>query len=58
VEVHCIGCREPLYGQVLQVDFCSRLRDVQPFGSVEELQQQLARDVVATAEVLRSIGSV
>jgi riboflavin kinase/FMN adenylyltransferase len=47
VEVHLIGFAGALYGQLLEVDFLHRLRDIRPFASVEELKQQLARDVEA-----------
>lgn len=47
VEVHVIDWHEPLYGTVLEVDFLSRLRDIQRFESIELLQQQLDRDVAA-----------
>lgn len=45
VEVHLIGFSGSLYGQPLEVDFLARLRDIQPFPSIEELQAQLAEDV-------------
>ena len=45
VEVHLIGFSGSLYGEPLEVDFLARLRDIQPFSSVGQLQQQLARDV-------------
>lgn len=47
VEAHLIGCSESLYGQTLAVDFLTRLRDIQPFANVQQLQAQLARDVAA-----------
>lgn len=47
VEVHLIGFHGALYGELLEVDFRNRLRDVRPFGGVEELKQQLARDIDA-----------
>ncbi|MCE9555318.1 MAG: bifunctional riboflavin kinase/FAD synthetase [Planctomycetes bacterium] len=47
VEAHLIGCDETLYGQSLAVDFLARLRDIQPFANVQQLQAQLARDVAA-----------
>jgi riboflavin kinase/FMN adenylyltransferase len=47
VEVHLIDFHRPIYGEPLEVDFVSRLRDVRPFGNVEELKEQLARDVEA-----------
>ncbi len=47
VEVHLIGSDEVLYGQILEVDFLTRLRDTVSFPSVEELSAQLRRDVAA-----------
>jgi riboflavin kinase / FMN adenylyltransferase len=45
VEVHLIGFQGDLYGQPLAIDFIERLRDTRPFGGVDELVQQLRRDV-------------
>jgi riboflavin kinase / FMN adenylyltransferase len=50
VEIHLIGQDEPLYGQPLEVDFLSHLRDIRPFESPEALVAQLHADV---AEVRR-----
>lgn len=47
VEVHLIGFSGSLYGQPIEVDFISRLRDIRRFASVEELKKQLAEDVAA-----------
>ncbi len=47
VEVHLIGFQGSLYGQPLEVDFVARLRDIQRFDSVGDLQAQLERDVAA-----------
>ncbi|HEX4129835.1 MAG TPA: bifunctional riboflavin kinase/FAD synthetase [Pirellulales bacterium] len=47
VEVHLIGFDRPLYGEALEVDFLSRLRDIQTFDSVEALKRQLREDVAA-----------
>lgn len=49
VEVHLIGAEEVLYGQILEVDFLTRLRGVVSFGSAEELSAQLKTDVAAAA---------
>jgi riboflavin kinase/FMN adenylyltransferase len=54
LEVHLIGWSAPLYGQALEVDFLSRLRDIQPFSSVTALQEQLRADVAAAAEIVRT----
>ena len=48
VEVHLVDFSGSLYGQPLEVDFLARLRDIQPFSSVEALKTQLAADVAAT----------
>jgi riboflavin kinase/FMN adenylyltransferase len=45
VEVHLIGFRGDLYGQVLSVDFLDRLRDTRSFPGVSELAAQLRLDV-------------
>jgi riboflavin kinase/FMN adenylyltransferase len=50
-EVHLIGIDEPLYGEMLSVDFLDRLRDIRPFAGVAELQEQLRRDVDAALRV-------
>lgn len=47
VEVHLVGFSGSLYGEPLEVDFVRRLRDIQPFDSVERLRAQLDRDVEA-----------
>lgn len=47
VEVHLIDFHRPIYGEPLEVDFLTRIRDVCPFSSVDKLKQQLARDVAA-----------
>lgn len=46
-EVHLIGFDGSLYGQPLEVDFLSRLRDIHPFGSSAELTRQLQADIRA-----------
>jgi riboflavin kinase/FMN adenylyltransferase len=45
VEVHLIDFAGELYGKAIEVEFISRLRDTQPFASVEALVIQLNRDV-------------
>jgi riboflavin kinase / FMN adenylyltransferase len=47
LEVHLIGYQGGLYGQPLEVDFLTRLRDIRPFSCVAELKLQLQRDVLA-----------
>jgi riboflavin kinase/FMN adenylyltransferase len=51
VEVHLIGYQNSLYGEPLEVDFLSRLRDIRPFATVEELKSQLARDILTALDI-------
>jgi len=54
VEVHLIGFDGELYAQPLEVDFLRRLRGTQPFDSVDQLKEQLARDVAAARTIAES----
>jgi riboflavin kinase/FMN adenylyltransferase len=48
VEAHLVGWDgSPLYGQVLEVDFLTRLRNIQRFAGVEALVEQLKSDVTS-----------
>ena len=51
VEIHLIGFDGSLYGQPLEVDFLSRLRNIRPFESVAALKMQLAHDVAAARAI-------
>jgi riboflavin kinase/FMN adenylyltransferase len=51
VEAHLIGFHDALYGQVLEIDFVSRLRDIRPFDSPQALAEQLRRDIEETKRV-------
>jgi riboflavin kinase/FMN adenylyltransferase len=50
-EAHLIGFEGSLYGQTMEVDILSRLRDIHPFDSVEQLKAQLQRDVADAARI-------
>ena len=54
VEVHLIGFEGNLYGQPLELDFFSRLRDIQPFDSVSALQEQLQQDVEQAQSIVEN----
>lgn len=45
IEVHLLDYSCDLYGQVLNVDFVDRVRDVQKFASVDDLRAQLTQDL-------------
>lgn len=51
VEVHLIDREESLYGEPLEVEFLSKLRDVRAFASKEELIAQLREDVSRAREI-------
>jgi riboflavin kinase/FMN adenylyltransferase len=57
VEVHLIGTDESLYGLPLEVDFLSRMRDILPFDSVDQLRDQLARDVNRASSIVAQAES-
>ena len=54
VEVYLIGYQGDLRGQELTVDFLERLRDTRAFQTVEELVDQLRRDVARAEDIARS----
>jgi riboflavin kinase/FMN adenylyltransferase len=51
VEVHLIGFQGDLLGQKLAVDFLERLRDTVRFAGVQQLLEQLQRDVEAARRI-------
>lgn len=53
VEAHLIGFRGAIHGELLEVDFLTRLRDVRTFAGVEELKRQLALDIAAAQAAAR-----
>lgn len=48
IETYLIGFEGDLYGRALRVEFWERLRDEKRFDSVDELIEQMGRDVEAT----------
>jgi riboflavin kinase/FMN adenylyltransferase len=52
VEPYLLDFDADLYGQTLRVAFAERLRGEQKFGSVDELKEQMARDVEQARVVL------
>lgn len=51
LEVHVFDLREDLYGQEMIVRFDRFIREERKFASIDELRQQIARDVVDAREV-------
>jgi riboflavin kinase/FMN adenylyltransferase len=52
IEAYLVGYGGSLYERTIEVDFLSRLRDIERFDSVGSLVSQLDRDVAATLEVV------
>jgi len=44
LETHLFGFDGDLYGEWVRIEWVERLRDIERFGSVEQLQTQLERD--------------
>lgn len=57
IEVHLVSWTEPLYGQVVEVDFLSRLRDIQQFASIDDLKQQLQEDSERALRIEREMAT-
>jgi riboflavin kinase / FMN adenylyltransferase len=52
VEAHLIGFDGDLYGKTIDLDLISRLREIRSFGKIEELVEQLQRDVAEAREAV------
>lgn len=50
VELHLLDFQADLYGELVRVEFLTRLRDIKPFGSAAELVEQMKRDREAAVE--------
>ncbi len=45
IETHIIGLNQELYGKTIVIEFLEKIRDIKKFNSMEELSQQIAKDV-------------
>ena len=52
IEAHLIGFRGDLYGEIAKVRFVRRLRGEKKFEGIEQLQEQLGKDVADAAKYL------
>ena len=50
LEVHLLDREIGLYGQHIEVTFRHKLREEQKFGSVDELKENIARDIENTRD--------
>lgn len=54
VESHLLDFEGSIYGQVVEVDFMARIRDIRSFESAEKLVQQLQEDIATARSLARS----
>ena len=54
LEAHLFGFDGDLYGRRVRIEWVGRIRDVQRFGSIEDLKAQLARDRAQAEAMLAS----
>ena len=54
IEVHLLDFDQSVYGEVLEVDFVARLRDIQTFSGVEALREQLMQDAVRVRKIYQN----
>ena len=54
LEAHLFGFDGDLYGRRIRIEWVGRIRDVQRFGSIEDLKAQLARDRAQAEAMLAS----
>ncbi len=57
VEVHLLDFHGDLYGESIQVDFLTRLRDVVPFSSREALLTQMSKDIASVRSEVSKLPS-
>ncbi len=57
VESHLLDFEGSIYGEVVEVDFISRLRDIRQFDSALQLINQLKLDVDTTRQLARQFSS-
>lgn len=56
LEVYLLDFEGDLYGQLVEVDFLARLRDIERYDSVDDLLAQMHRDVEATRQIVSKAG--
>lgn len=52
IEIHVIDFSDDLYGRTLTLEFLHRIRDTQPFASVDELKARLQLDIAAARQIV------
>ncbi len=55
VEANIFDFNQDIYGEDIEIKFIKRLRDEEKFNSIEELVSQIAKDKIATLEILKNL---
>jgi riboflavin kinase/FMN adenylyltransferase len=56
VETHMLNFSDQIYGQEIQVNFISRLREEKRFPNAQELVSQIKQDISQAKEILSAMG--
>jgi riboflavin kinase/FMN adenylyltransferase len=52
LETHLLDYQGDLYGKTVRVEFIDQIRGVQKFSSIQELRDQIQRDVTKARQIL------
>ncbi|MBC2715545.1 MAG: bifunctional riboflavin kinase/FAD synthetase [Desulfobacteraceae bacterium] len=52
IEVHLLDFNKDIYGQDIRVNFIKRIRDEKKFSNIDELSEQIKKDVLTGREIL------
>jgi riboflavin kinase/FMN adenylyltransferase len=56
LEVHLLDFNEQIYGRYVEVEFCEKLRDEIRYPTIEELKEQIAKDVAVSRTYFQKKG--
>lgn len=56
IEAHLLDFSEDLYGQVVRLDFLTRLREEQKFSGIDALVSQIKQDILRAREIVGNGG--
>lgn len=56
IEVNIFNFNQEIYGDELELEFISKIRDDQQFRSLEDLKNQIAKDKIASLQVFETQG--
>jgi riboflavin kinase / FMN adenylyltransferase len=58
LEVHLLDFNQNIYGRMVQVEFCEKLRDEIRFANLDLLREAIANDVVAARNYFEKLGAL